>query len=51
MPRLKWEEANERNRVNRDLGTGADPFIECQECEEGFPVPAGLKLNFVDRRR
>ena len=34
-----------------DIGTGADPFIECQECSETFPVPTGLKLNLVDQRR
>ena len=31
-----------------DVGTGAGPFIECVECGEGFPIPSGLKLNFVD---
>lgn len=31
-----------------DAGTGADPFIECQECGKAFDVPAGLKLEFVD---
>lgn len=31
------------------VGTGADPYIECVECGEGFPVPAGLKLDFMDR--
>ena len=32
-----------------DVGTGADPFLDCGECGEGFPIPTGLKLNFVDR--
>lgn len=31
-----------------DAGTGADPFIECQECGKAFDVPAGLKLEFVE---
>jgi hypothetical protein len=31
-----------------DVGTGADPFIECGECGKGFPIPTGLKLNFVN---
>jgi hypothetical protein len=32
-----------------DVGTGENPFLECQECDEIFQIPAGLKLEFVDR--
>lgn len=32
-------------------GDGTDPFIECGECGESFPVPTDLKLSILRRRR